>query len=352
MFYKGPRPIKYDGNILMAINGLYNGRYYSRSILGTANYGGVYYVNGDPATGVYNGNYYVNGVFGTGYSNNVYYLSGTSTSESNLPATISGLNLWLDGADNTTILSTVTSNTDYAWNGGPVRRWLDKSGLGNHVQNATMGNSDGVGTECRYDTGILNGRSVVTFPTRFAAKSLDGDSYSAFNFLHQGYTTSEVYCLFLSNTQQQYSGFTMVYTGNRPGMSVQYQANPQPNNPQFFSVVTNSSNQYVTNKAGYNYPDAYNNFALYHLKTNLSNSPGNRTSYYINNTSGGGTDPRTGAPSNDSNANSVLKIGNSLNNYGDAKYAEVLIYNRELGTEERTAVYNYFKTKWGLSYSV
>lgn len=352
MFYKGPRPIKYDGNILMAINGLYNGRYYDRSILGTANYGGVYYVNGDPATGVYNGNYYVNGVYGTGTLDGIYYLNGKSTSDSDFPSTISGLNLWLDGADNTQILQSTTDNTAYSTNGSAVKRWLDKSGMNNHLANSAITDVD-----CRYETNSLNGKSVVCFPSinGGASRLLEGSSTSAFNFMHQGYTTSEVFCVFFTDLQQQHNSFDIFSTGSlgSNGIKIFYQATPSVVSPSFQAQVFKTNpTAWVSQKAAYNYSSAYNNFVLYHVKSSPGNTPGDRMEYYINNVSGGGSDPRN-ATFSEGDAGTVLKLGGpaAVRNYGQVKYAEMLVFNQALTSNQRTAIYSYLKNKWGLSYT-
>lgn len=64
------------------------------------------------------------------------------------PRTIAGLQIWLDSQDSSTVLNSVSPDTP-ATSGQTVRRWLDKSGLGRHADQATGANQPTLG-----DSGI------------------------------------------------------------------------------------------------------------------------------------------------------------------------------------------------------
>jgi hypothetical protein len=71
------------------------------------------------------------------------------------PATISGLQLWLDASDSATVLNSISPDTP-ATNGQTVRRWLDKSGNGFHANQATGANQPLLDTSAQNSKGGLS----------------------------------------------------------------------------------------------------------------------------------------------------------------------------------------------------
>jgi hypothetical protein len=73
------------------------------------------------------------------------------------PLTISGLALWLDASDASTLFQADNGTTPAAADADPVGYWGDKSGNGRHVTQSTAGSK---GT---LKTSIQNGRNIVRF---------------------------------------------------------------------------------------------------------------------------------------------------------------------------------------------
>jgi hypothetical protein len=93
--------------------------------------------------------------------------------------TISGLQLWYDAADSTTLYDATTGGSPVAANGA-VARWEDKSGNARHMTQATAGSRP------TYQTSQLNSLPVVTFDgsndilTTSSAGSSGSDDFSVF----------------------------------------------------------------------------------------------------------------------------------------------------------------------------
>jgi hypothetical protein len=73
-----------------------------------------------------------------------------------VPETISGLQLWLDASDASTLFNATTGGSLVAADGG-VARWEDKSGNGRHATQGTAGSRP------LRKTGTINGRDALRF---------------------------------------------------------------------------------------------------------------------------------------------------------------------------------------------
>lgn len=86
-----------------------------------------------PVYKVYNGSTLIGKTYKNGGS------VGIDTSVEFDPRSISGLMGWWDAADNSTVLNSISPNSQAA-DGETVRRWLDKSGSGRHLDQTTASN--------------------------------------------------------------------------------------------------------------------------------------------------------------------------------------------------------------------
>ena len=81
------------------------------------------------------------------------------------PKLVSGLKLWIDASDNSTVLQSTTDNTSYSSNGSVVKKILDKSGGNYHLTTTDAGGN--ANNLCRYDVGGLNGKNIYINYWRF-----------------------------------------------------------------------------------------------------------------------------------------------------------------------------------------
>ncbi len=83
-------------------------------------------------------------------------------------AAIGGNVLWLDGADQSTILDAEGDNaTSGGVFSGAVATWQDKSGSNNHLSHTT------VSRQPSYNAGVLNGGGTITFDGNDALYAVD-----------------------------------------------------------------------------------------------------------------------------------------------------------------------------------
>lgn len=89
-----------------------------------------------------------------------------------VPTDIAGCQLWLDGDDISTLYQDSGATTPVASDDDPVGYWGDKSGVGNHVTQATAGNRP------TYKAGIQNSRDVLRFDGGDTLRRLDALGFS------------------------------------------------------------------------------------------------------------------------------------------------------------------------------
>ena len=85
-------------------------------------------------------------------------LFASAASAAPVPTSISGLDVWLDGSDATTLFQDVAGTTPVTATGNPVALWKDKSGNGNHATAWAGPNSAPT-----YTASALGGKSALTF---------------------------------------------------------------------------------------------------------------------------------------------------------------------------------------------
>ena len=221
------------------------------------------------------------------------------------PLEISGLQLWLDANDSSTI----------TLNGSTVSQWNDKSGNGYNVSQSTASNQP------TYQSAVLNSKSVVRF---------DGSGDVLTNTTDTpvgGSTNRTVFVVFNSNT-----GITAKYplalgnstsTGQTFGISQEIGVRVN-SGYQIWTTSVDSTHAIVTIIL-----DGTSTTDLSAWKNGSSLSAYTPSAQTINTTSG-------------------ILVGNGPsggNLNGDV--AEIIVYNSALSTSDRESVESYLSTKWG-----
>lgn len=239
------------------------------------------------------------------------------------PKSISGLQLWLDVADSTTLGNTSTGPGG-ATNNGPVKYVADKSGNGRH---ATNGGADSV---CpTLFTNALNGYSVLGF---------DGGDFAGGVF---SLTVTQQTVFVVCRMSAAAAAFGRLYTqsdaGNDYNTSGAYiPLLRYPGGTQLCSFAAGAARApvYIT-------ADAWVIANSLHTGSEIQNRVNNGTaSTYANTLNKAFTQYRVGAtaPTVDSAA-------------WQDRVAEVLVYDRALSAKERTAVAKYLGGKWNITVS-
>jgi hypothetical protein len=255
------------------------------------------------------------------------------------PKSISGLAVWHDAADS----STVTLDS------GRVSAWADKSGNGRTMSNSTSGT-----TQPSYITAGQNGRNVV----RFAAASiqrLNAAATSTFNFLHDGTPCTLMIASRVGDTSDPNAQHA--WCGSAPGNGVvgarftfDDRASASRNN--FVECFISSSTGFVlASTADYNNLLTPNTYAVVtYLLDPLNATVAQRLSASVNNATLVTGNTQTGVPST-ANANTVLQYGCQGNNTGPftGDFCEILMWTKLLTDAERSAVRKYLYGKWGIT---
>ena len=225
------------------------------------------------------------------------------------PRNISGLTLWLDAAD----ISTLTVS------GSNVSSWRDKSGNNNNATQPTLANQPTIGT-------LLNGLNVLDFT----------GTQPYFSFPTISFTNITVFTIFRNTTLRAYC--SPLFIG-----------------PFFFFFTDGAGNNlYGTGRLGINGEGIISqaaagitttNYLLYSL--NLTVGGTDIVNFYIN---GRNTANFNGSASG---GRSYYQVG-STDSVGATTgfIAEILVYNGVLNNSQRQQVEGYLAHKWGLASSL
>lgn len=228
------------------------------------------------------------------------------------PLSLAGCQLWLDGADSTTVTGT-----------SPVTAWRDKSGL-NYTAINNLGTSS-------VSAASLNGLNTIYVPSGANLKIANFLFYTNFTTFIVGKAAAAnllIGGLFGTNGIAFYE-----FTGNGDLLAV-----PLPSGTTFLDVYDNvgvpiSANTWFIWCIGYN---------------NLTNSTA--SPYRVNGNArttlaGGGSSI---VPSSSGTGSLYLNSTNGANSYDSDYFAEIIHYNTTLTTAQCQGIEGYLAWKWGL----
>jgi len=287
------------------------------------------------------------------YDNNFVYIKTTdgwkraSISSFATPSDISGLQLWLDASDASTLYDATTGGSLVAADGSGAR-WEDKSGNDRHATQGTAG------ARPLRKASVQNGLSVLRFDGADDFLSVP-NSTATFNFLHhtqatvlialKAGTTADPNVIYDILTQQGTGGSTD--TGIR--LSYDDRASASLNNSFRHLTYKGVDGQLVVNNIANNYLTA-NAYALVSVVIDNSALASERSKIRLN----------SGSLQNGNSATASASSGNASNNltlgrtpggsdYLNGDICEIIIYDSALSDTDREAVEDYLMTKWGIS---
>ena len=115
---------------------------------------------------------------------------------------ISGLSVWLDGSDASTLFKDAAGTTQVSANGDQVALWRDKSGNNNNAV-AWVGSTPSVPT---YTTSALGGKSALTF----------NGSRGLNNLTYAWSSSVNIFAVVSANSWSSANGYTYVLTSAEP----------------------------------------------------------------------------------------------------------------------------------------
>lgn len=279
--------------------------------------------------------------------NHLYYYSSPyvvtpqlSIALSNLlsPITISGLGLWLDAADSSTL----------SISGSNVTQWRDKSGNSRHFSQATSGSQP-----------FLIESSLNSLPIiRFSNKFLSNSGFPLYNTTSSGFSFFTVFNTTNINTQtglftQAWNGQN--YTESEIGFS--YSTGPIYASNNYGSIglhrgngaVTETASNTIANNTTYVYGGVAGSSGVTPTSVVLTLNGTQVTSVDFNAGGSNGFYSPTQYPV----YSNAVYIGarndrGTINNYLAGDIAEVIFYPYALSTTQRQVIEGYLAWKWGL----
>ena len=258
------------------------------------------------------------------------------------PTHITGLQLWLDASDASTLYD-ATSGGSLVAADGSVARWEDKSGNGRH---ATQGTS---GSRPLRKTAIQGGKDVLRFDGSNDSLSISG-SASAMKFLHSADSTV---FMVLSRPAGGYQ--PLIGTGDTGTATVGfnwYLADGSSNSDKLTVMVirgVSGTNVLLQSSANGFLPSGFS--VIGHICKPTNATAGNRSSIRRN---GGSAVEGNASTSAVSTANSSFDLKIAADNYSGGETfsafdcSEIIIYDSALNDTDRAAVENYLLAKWGI----
>jgi len=256
------------------------------------------------------------------------------------PTDVSGIQLWLDGADASTMYDATSGGSLVAADGG-VARWEDKSGNGKHATQSTSSRRP------TRKASLINGRDTLQFDGTEDQFSVNG------NVFEFGSADFAVFAVARSNTA---SGadvndlrIMLCMQGNDNGQSGILRVELQFGKWQISSRTTGTGPGSTADTATY----TANTLTVITADRNGSTLTGRKNGVSFGTRTISGSITRTGEASPpplavgsfDSNPN----YGDSLSFYWSGEICEVIVYHASLSTENRERVESYLMSKWGAS---
>ena len=245
--------------------------------------------------------------------------AGTWPSAIPVPQSISGLQLWLDAADASTLFDATTDGSLVAADGG-VARWEDKSGNARHATQSTSGNRP------QRKTNQQNGLDALLFDgtnDRFVLPSITiPNSHSVF----------QVY-------RRASSGIQSFGIASTAGVAI----------PPFPSTWAGDNILYQISNADFTTHGTANTSTGYFVVSTIRNGT---TSIDLRRNAANVATITTGAGVTNAASLSWNAIGTrdpSFLNMHSGNICEIVVYSSALSTTDRDLVESYLMTKWGIT---
>ena len=271
---------------------------------------------------------------------------------------ITGLQLWLDASDASTLFDATTGGSLVAADGG-VARWEDKSGNARHATQATSGSRPLRKTSQQNGLGTLffNESALLSVPSSTAAfKFLHSTNSSIFFVTRPGTTSNPQKRLTLLSTSTGGSG-------GQPAFNIFYEDRDLPDDNYTANDACNvligraSGSGVVVDVGGTTTPVGLTNWTANQYSviscvlrpenataSNRLSQRKNGGSAITGNT-GTATPGTADAPQN----LTIGSLGGSASVLWLGNIAEIIIYNAALSDTDRAAVESYLMSKWGIT---
>ena len=234
--------------------------------------------------------------------------------DSNIPSTVSGLVLWLDANDT----STVTLNS------GTVSQWRDKSGLANHAVQSLANQQP------EYKSNYLNGKAVMAFDGEDDClnvpdnSSLDVSNITIFLVLRNANPDNVTYPTIIDKLPMNQAYLFQIDADDQP----------------FFRIKGNGVLYYAKSGSGNRVVDSFSDWMGWY--------DGKVLKFFINGWQAASTKvSETGIPIQSTSGDLAIGSGTGFGFSGDI--AEIIMYNNAISDSDRLKVRRYLASKYDLS---
>jgi hypothetical protein len=239
------------------------------------------------------------------------------------PSDISGLHLWLDADDSSTLFDATSGGSPVTENGSIVKRWEDKSGVGNHATEATNAPT--------LTTSGKNGRNILNFAT---------GKYLTCSPASKTYTAQTVFVVFKFSTSSSSYGriFTQSVLNENDYGTINHYI------PLLRNISSNAMSAWASSGIRSSVSASNNIWYIGQAKHS-----GSSLTVKLNTTSGS-------AYSHTLNKSfSAMRIsaaytanGATDNTFFNSEASEVILYDKSLTDTESTQVQDYLNSKWAI----
>jgi hypothetical protein len=244
------------------------------------------------------------------------------------PTTFSGLQLWLDASDASTLFDATTGGSLVTADGG-VARWEDKSGNARHATQSTSGNRP------QRKTALISALDAITF---------DGTNDRLFvpaSSVAFGTSNFEMFIVARSRAPSGSQGF-FVFQDNTSGFSPIIRTTVAANNLKFTFRTTGTTAFDITDTATY----SSNSLVMLGVRRASSTITATKNGSAFGSSAISGS---FGATSVTPGVGAYFDSDSLSAWFLDGEICEIIIYNSALSNTDRGSVESYLMSKWGIT---
>ena len=263
------------------------------------------------------------------------------------PGELNGLQLWMDGADSTTMYDATTGGSLVAANGA-VARWEDKSGNSRHATQATAG------FRPVRKTAQQNGLGALEFASGSSQRLAVSGSAATLKFLHS--TAYTLFCVVKAGTTSTPNVLNPIVStistfSGLPGMALYHddRSSISRTNRIGHTVTLAEGGTLVSWTTTDNY-FAGGAFGIVAVTGNLASGTASGRATLYNTAGVSESNPSTTGTASTASSQSDFTIGAvSAQFWLTGQIAEIVIYDSVLSAQDRNIVRAYMKSKWGIA---
>jgi len=277
---------------------------------------------------------------------NTWVRAAVSTWVPFAPTAITGLQLWLDASDASTLYDATTGGSLVSANGA-VARWEDKSGNSRHATQSTSGYRP------LRKTAQQNGLAALEFSASSNQRIAVSGSAASLNFLHASAYT--IFCVVRAGLAASPNMLNPIVStistfSGLPGMAIYHDDRSSiPRSSRIGHSVLNSSDGILGWTSADNFFPA-NAFGVLTMTGDMTSATASVRATAYNTAGVSASAPSTSGSASVASSQSDFTIGALSEQFWlTGQVAEIVVYNSALSSTDRNSVCAYLTSKWAVS---